>query len=174
MRERIKILWTDWPFRLIFFWASSSLCAAPNRAKIIPAWELIPTAATTIRPLPSITWVPDSNIGSLSRPFFTWSDSPVRELSSTFRSLLWIKIPSAGNKSPKNNVLALDHLPSNHHYLPYLTWQISPTTSSVTRIWMTSLFLITENLCSCSIWFWSPGKEERGKDSIDFVPMRRV
>lgn len=32
--------------------------------------------------------------------FFTWSDSPVRELSSIFRSLPWIRIPSAGRRSP--------------------------------------------------------------------------
>ena len=38
----------------------------------------------------------------MTSPFFTWSDSPVRELSSTFKSLLCISIPSAGNKSPGN------------------------------------------------------------------------
>lgn len=47
--------------------------------------------------------LPDSNIGSTVSPFLTWSDSPVRELSSTFRSLLWITTPSAGNKSPEIN-----------------------------------------------------------------------
>ena len=46
---------------------------------------------------------PERSIGSMTSPFFTWSDSPVRELSSTFKSLLCISIPSAGNKSPGNN-----------------------------------------------------------------------
>lgn len=44
---------------------------------------------------------PENIMGSVFSPFFTWSDSPVRELSSTFKSLLWIINPSAGNKSPK-------------------------------------------------------------------------
>lgn len=39
-------------------------------------------------------------MGSFSRDLRTWSDSPVRELSSIFRSLPWIKIPSAGRRSP--------------------------------------------------------------------------
>ena len=40
--------------------------------------------------------------------------------------------------------------------LPYLTWQISPTTISPTGICITSPARITENLCSHSILFWSP------------------
>lgn len=44
--------------------------------------------------------VPESNMGSLSRDFLTWSDSPVRELSSILRSFPWIRIPSAGSRSP--------------------------------------------------------------------------
>lgn len=39
-------------------------------------------------------------MGSFSRDLRTWSDSPVRELSSIFRSLPWIRIPSAGSRSP--------------------------------------------------------------------------
>lgn len=35
-------------------------------------------------------------------PFFTWSGSPVNELSSTFKSLLWRITPSAGSRSPVN------------------------------------------------------------------------
>lgn len=44
---------------------------------------------------------PERSIGSICSPFLTWSASPVRELSSTFRSLLWIITPSAGSRSPK-------------------------------------------------------------------------
>lgn len=44
--------------------------------------------------------IPESNMGSLSRDFLTWSDSPVRELSSILRSFPWIRIPSAGSRSP--------------------------------------------------------------------------
>ena len=40
-------------------------------------------------------------MGSVFSPFFTWSDSPVKELSSTFKSLLCIIKPSAGRRSPK-------------------------------------------------------------------------
>lgn len=43
---------------------------------------------------------PERSMGSFSRDLRTWSDSPVRELSSIFRSLPWIKIPSAGRRSP--------------------------------------------------------------------------
>lgn len=58
--------------------------------------------------------LPESSMGSLSKDFFTWSDSPVRELSSIFRSLPWIRIPSAGNKSPvwkKMNIQVFGHSP---------------------------------------------------------------
>ena len=114
------------PFFRCFVSASCWSAAAPSSVKIIPACEFMPTAVTTIRPLPSMTWVPEiidkksfillhfffsgsfgigkykpeRSMGSVSSPFFTWSDSPVREDSSTFKSLLWIRIPSAGSKSP--------------------------------------------------------------------------
>ena len=39
-------------------------------------------------------------MGSDVSPFLTWSDSPVNDDSSTFKSLLWIRMPSAGSKSP--------------------------------------------------------------------------
>lgn len=41
-----------------FFFSSSSPSLAPKRVKMIPVWELTPTAVTTIRPEPSMTWVP--------------------------------------------------------------------------------------------------------------------
>lgn len=41
-----------------FFFSSSSPSLAPKRVKMIPVWELIPTAVTNIRPEPSMTWVP--------------------------------------------------------------------------------------------------------------------
>lgn len=44
--------------------------------------------------------LPDRIIGSKLSPFLTWSDSPVNDDSSIFKSLLWIKTPSAGSKSP--------------------------------------------------------------------------
>lgn len=43
---------------------------------------------------------PDRSIGSFSCVFLTWSDSPVRELSSIFKSLPWSRTPSAGRRSP--------------------------------------------------------------------------
>lgn len=43
---------------------------------------------------------PDNSMGSLSTDLRTWSDSPVRELSSILRSLPWMKRPSAGRRSP--------------------------------------------------------------------------
>lgn len=45
----------SWPF---FSFFSSSSVPAPSRVKMIPVWELTPTAVTTMRPEPSITWVP--------------------------------------------------------------------------------------------------------------------
>lgn len=45
--------------------------------------------------------LPDKSIGSFSSVFLTWSDSPVSELSSIFRSLPWRRTPSAGKRSPK-------------------------------------------------------------------------
>lgn len=47
--------------------------------------------------------LPDNSIGSFSIVFLTWSDSPVSELSSIFRSLPWIKTPSAGKRSPETH-----------------------------------------------------------------------
>jgi hypothetical protein len=44
---------------------------------------------------------PESSMGSLSADLRTWSDSPVRELSSILRSLPWMSTPSAGSRSPK-------------------------------------------------------------------------
>lgn len=44
--------------------------------------------------------IPESIMGSEFSPFLTWSDSPVSDDSSTFKSLLWITTPSAGNRSP--------------------------------------------------------------------------
>lgn len=41
---------------LTFF--SSSFSLAPSRVKMMPVWELRPTADTNILPDPSITWVP--------------------------------------------------------------------------------------------------------------------
>lgn len=43
---------------------------------------------------------PESSMGSSSTVFLTWSDSPVKALSSIFRSFPWIRIPSAGKRSP--------------------------------------------------------------------------
>merc|ERR550532_2515693 len=45
--------------------------AAPSSVKMIPAWELTPTAVTRTLPLPSMTWVPDNTIGSTEMPFLT-------------------------------------------------------------------------------------------------------
>lgn len=45
---------------LTFF--SSSCSLAPSRVKMMPVWELRPTADTSIRPDPSITWVPGGKI----------------------------------------------------------------------------------------------------------------
>lgn len=70
------------PFFIFLMACSCSSTAAPSSVKMMPAWELTPTAVTTILPLPSMTCVPDSNMGSNDSPFFTWSDSPVREDSS--------------------------------------------------------------------------------------------
>lgn len=46
---------------------------------------------------------PESSMGSLSADLRTWSDSPVRELSSILRSLPWMSTPSAGSRSPKTS-----------------------------------------------------------------------
>lgn len=58
---------------------------------------------------------PDSSMGSLSRDFLTWSDSPVSELSSIFRSFPWIRIPSAGKRSPRRGAkTGVSPSPSSH------------------------------------------------------------
>lgn len=44
--------------------------------------------------------LPDSSMGSLSAAFLTWSDSPVSDDSSIFKSFPWINTPSAGRRSP--------------------------------------------------------------------------
>lgn len=45
--------------------------------------------------------LPDKSTGSPSGLFLIKFDSPVNDDSSTFKSLLCIKRPSAGNKSPE-------------------------------------------------------------------------
>lgn len=50
-------------------------------------------------PFPRLN-LPDSSMGSLSAAFLTWSDSPVSEDSSIFKSFPWINTPSAGRRSP--------------------------------------------------------------------------
>ena len=81
---------------------------------IIPFWECSPIAIAMHVPVPSITFVPLSNIielGSFSsfwysskqfsyEFFFTAFDSPVKALSSIFRPLASITNISAGNISP--------------------------------------------------------------------------
>ena len=65
-------------------------------------WEVVVMAQ--VAPDHAMTWcvteAPDSIMGSSLTFFLTWSDSPVRELSSIFRSLPWIRTPSAGRRSP--------------------------------------------------------------------------
>lgn len=60
------------------------------------------------------------------------------EVSCTLRSFDWMRIPSAGRRSP------------------YLIWQMSPTTISLTAICLTSPCRITANLCSPSILLCNP------------------
>lgn len=45
-------------------------------------------------------------MGSLSADFLTWSDSPVSDDSSIFRSFPWINTPSAGSRSPETREMA--------------------------------------------------------------------
>ena len=101
---------------------------------------------------------------------FTWSDSPVRELSSIFKSFEFNTRPSAGSKSPyltckmkkfktfyrtdstinsQKVALILTQLVSDSKLL--LTNKTSPTTISPTWTWLVELFLITEKVCSPSI-----------------------
>lgn len=70
-----------WPF---FSFFSSSSVPAPSRVKMIPVWELTPTAVTTIRPDPSITWVP-----------VKWTPNPLKAciIIEVLHCLTW-KFPS--------------------------------------------------------------------------------
>mmetsp|Transcript_10095 Transcript_10095/g.25249 ORF Transcript_10095/g.25249 Transcript_10095/m.25249 type:complete len:257 (-) Transcript_10095:515-1285(-) len=70
-----------------------------TRVLMMPAWELGPTATTTMEQLPSITLVPDSRKG-VSVLFLMKSVSPVMALSSHFRSWPSRNTPSAGMMSP--------------------------------------------------------------------------
>lgn len=54
-----------------FFFSDSSPLLAPKRVKMIPVWELTPTAVTTIRPDPSMTCVPASEREE-GREIFLW------------------------------------------------------------------------------------------------------
>lgn len=53
--------------------------------------------------------LPDRSIGSLSTDLRTWSDSPVKELSSILRSFPWINIPSAGRRSPFSKNMGMEN-----------------------------------------------------------------
>ena len=74
---------------------------AVYNSKRVLLFEIIVWTQFTFYLIPYKAMVsPDSNMGSLSRDLRTWSDAPVRELSSIFRSLPWIRMPSAGRRSP--------------------------------------------------------------------------
>lgn len=71
----------------VFFLQSRNKCPAlPNKER--GTWGFIS---------------PDNSMGSFSCVFLTWSDSPVSELSSIFRSLPWRRTPSAGKRSPERH-----------------------------------------------------------------------
>ena len=76
---------------------------------------------------------PESNIGSTTSPFFTWSDSPVSDDSSTLRSLLCISIPSAGSKSPATTK------PRKHHTQKITNQQINKNPQQINYQWMAAL-----------------------------------
>jgi len=56
-----------------------------------------------------------------------------------------------------------------HQYLPYFTWQMSPTTMSPTGICTTSPARSTANLCSCSILFCRPRNCRSLRQSLNDV-----
>uniref|UniRef100_A0A6B0UT02 Uncharacterized protein n=1 Tax=Ixodes ricinus TaxID=34613 RepID=A0A6B0UT02_IXORI len=58
-------------FFFFFFCSLFSVWAAPSRVRMMPAWELTPTAETSTFPLPSMTCVPENNMGSVFSPFLT-------------------------------------------------------------------------------------------------------
>ena len=69
-----------------FFFLSFSVSVAPSKLMIDPTCEFKPTPVTSIRPLPSITCVPDKT--PISSSFFLIkSVSPVNDDSSIFKSL---------------------------------------------------------------------------------------
>lgn len=56
----LRSVWQDFCSVLLFLtFFSSSFSLAPSRVKMMPVWELRPTADTTILPDPSMTWVPE-------------------------------------------------------------------------------------------------------------------
>lgn len=59
-------------FSPFFTFFSSFSLLAPKREKMIPVWEFRPTAVTSIRPDPSITWVPEWNQKERSISVNSW------------------------------------------------------------------------------------------------------
>lgn len=56
----LRRVWQALSHVLLFLTFFTSSCSpAPRRVKMMPVWELRPTADTTILPDPSITWVPE-------------------------------------------------------------------------------------------------------------------
>ena len=101
---------------------------------------------------------PDSNMGSLSTLFFTGSDSPVRELSSIFRSLPWIRTPSVGRRSPGKTTNRYTVTTAHPHqvlittvYLSHEDWRITKIKWLYWNNFRTRLFCLqkkTLELCS--------------------------
>ena len=86
--------------------------------------------------------MPNPNVTSpvfLRHPVVWFASLTIHQLTGTCKGNLWLYC-----------TINVAYCP------PYLTRQISPTTISLTAIWMTSPLRSVENLCSCSILFCSP------------------
>lgn len=88
---------------------------------------------------------PERTIGSVVSPFLTWSDSPVKELSSTFRSLLCMITPSAGNKSPETT-------PSTSHHNITTTLLYNLTSSQIIALNHNCILVTTLDTETISLW----------------------
>lgn len=84
----LRSVWQDFCCVLLFLtFFSSSFSLAPSRVKMMPVWELRPTADTTILPDPSITWVPKKKIQKSSLTTGTRSQNYQTDSYKTWQTI---------------------------------------------------------------------------------------
>ena len=123
--------------------------------------RLIIFRAQTYYNEPWLAW-PTLRVKIMRRKKWAWMYAFSRQLSLTAH---WMLVSCVRSNTTARKVTKC----TIEDDVPYLTWQMSPTSRSLTGTWSTSPPLIVANLCSCSILFWSPRNCRSLRQSLNAV-----